>query len=315
MPLLKSVNRISKNSRAVRKILMSYEMLKNWLLAFRPKTLPAAIAPVMIGTAMAFGDGVHHFPAAFVCLLAALAIQIGTNIANDYYDFKKGTDTTERIGPTRMTQAGLIKPSAMKAAFIISFAVAIVLGAWLIQRGGWPIAVIGIFAILSGILYTAGPYPLGYIGLGEVFVLIFFGPVAVAGTYYVQSYEMNMAVVLAGLAPGLISVAILTVNNLRDINSDRNAGKRTLAVRFGRSFAIYEFLFSIITASLIPVLIYYLIDDHKAILACACLALISVPTIKTVLTTSDGPALNKALAMTGCLLMIYSLIFSIGWVL
>ncbi len=294
---------------------MSQVPFKIWLLALRPKTLPAAIAPVLIGTAMAFGDGVHHFPAALVCLLAALAIQIGTNIANDYYDFKKGTDSVDRIGPTRMTQAGLIKPSAMKGAFIISFAVAVVLGAWLIQRGGRPIAVIGICAILSGILYTAGPYPLGYIGLGEVFVLIFFGPVAVAGTYYVQSYEMNMAVILAGIAPGLISVAILTVNNLRDIASDRNAGKHTLAVRFGRSFAVYEFLFSIIAASLIPVLIYCLIDDHRAILACVCLALISIPTIKTVLTTSDGPALNNALAKTGRLLLIYSIVFSVGWIL
>ena len=288
---------------------------KNWLLACRPKTLPAAIAPVMIATAMALGDGVHHFPTAFVCLLAALAIQIGTNLANDYYDFKKGTDTIDRIGPTRMTQSGLIKPSTMKLAFIISFTLAVLLGIWLINRGGWPIAVIGILAIISGILYTAGPYPLGYIGLGEVFVFIFFGPVAVAGTYYVQSYEMNMAVFLAGIAPGLISVAILTVNNLRDIDSDRKTGKRTLAVRFGRSFAIYEFLFSIIAAALIPILIYCLINDHKAILICALLTLISIPTIKEVLTTSDGPTLNNALAMTGRLLMIYSILFSIGWIL
>ena len=284
-------------------------------MAFRPKTLPAAIAPVMIGTAMAFSDGVHHFPSAFLCLLAALAIQIGTNIANDYYDFKKGTDTIDRIGPIRMTQAGLIKPSTMKLAFIVSFAIAVILSIWLINRGGWPIAVIGILAIVSGIFYTAGPYPLGHIGLGELFVLIFFGPVAVAGTYYVQSYEMNMAVVLAGMAPGLISVAILTVNNLRDMDSDRKTGKRTLAVRFGHTFAVYEFLFSIIAASLIPVLIYFLIDDHKTILACSCLALISIPTIKTVLSTSDGPSLNNALAVTGRLLMIYSIIFSIGWIL
>lgn len=294
---------------------MTQPSLKTWLLAFRPKTLPAAIAPVMIGTAMAFGDGVQHFTTAFICLLAALAIQIGTNIANDYYDFIKGTDTIQRIGPTRMTQAGLIQPSTMKLAFIVSFAAAVVLSIWLVNRGGWPIAVIGILAILSGILYTAGPYPLGYIGLGELFVFIFFGPVAVAGTYYVQSYEINMAVILAGIAPGLISVAILTVNNLRDIESDRTAGKRTLAVRFGRSFAVYEFLCSIMAASLIPVLIFCLIEDHKAILTCAGISLISVPTIKTVLTTSDGPLLNDALAMTGQLLMVYSVLFSVGWIL
>lgn len=284
-------------------------------MAFRPKTLPAAIAPVLIGTAMAFGDGVQHFPTAVLCLLAALAIQIGTNVANDYYDFKKGTDTEKRIGPTRVTQAGLIKPAAMKRAFIVSFGLAAVLSIWLIQRGGWPIAIIGILAILSGIFYTAGPRPLGYIGLGDLFVFIFFGPVAVAGTYYVQSYEINSAVILAGIAPGLISVAILTVNNLRDIDSDREAGKRTLAVRFGRSFATSEYLFSIVTASLIPVLIYAFIQDHIPILSCVILTLIAIPTIKIVLTASDGHSLNHALELTGKLLMIYSIIFSLGWMI
>jgi len=259
---------------------MSNANIKTWLMAFRPKTLSASIAPVFIGTAMAFGDGIQHFPTAFICLLAALAIQIGTNIANDYYDFKKGTDTAERIGPKRVTQAGLIDPSTMRFAFILSFSIAALLSVWLIYRGGLPIAIIAILSIISGIFYTAGPRPLGYIGLGDLFVLIFFGPVAVAGTYYVQSLEMNMAVILAGLAPGLLSVAILTINNLRDINSDRNAGKKTLAVRFGRSFTISEYLFAIMAASLVPVLIYWIIEDHIAILACGALIFISIPIIK-----------------------------------
>jgi len=294
---------------------MTKPTLKTWIMAFRPKTLSASIAPVFIGTAMAFGDGIQHFPTALVCLFAALAIQIGTNIANDYYDFKKGTDTTERIGPTRVTQAGLIKPSTMRLAFILSFSMAALLSIWLIQRGGWPIAIIGVLAILSGIFYTAGPRPLGYIGLGDLFVLIFFGPVAVGGTYYVQSYEINMAVILAGFAPGFISVAILTINNLRDINSDRNAGKRTLAVRFGRSFAVSQYLFSIVAASLIPVVIYWITEDHIAILACSALTLIAIPIIKTVCEKSDGLSLNNALAQTGKLLMVYSVLFSIGWIL
>ena len=178
--------------------------IKTWIMAFRPKTLSASIAPVFIGTAMAFGDGIHHFPTAFVCLFAALAIQIGTNIANDYYDFKKGADTSERIGPMRVTQAGLIKPSTVKLAFISSFAIAALASIWLIYRGGWPIATIVILSIISGIFYTAGPRPLGYMGLGDLFVLIFFGPVAVGGTYYAQSLEINAAVILAGLAPGLM---------------------------------------------------------------------------------------------------------------
>lgn len=288
--------------------------LKTWLMAFRPKTLPAAVAPVIIATAMAFGDGVQHFPTALVCLFAALAIQIGTNIANDYYDFKKGADAAGRIGPTRVTQAGLIKPRTMRLAFTASFGLAVLAGIWLVKRGGWPIAVIGILAILSGIFYTAGPRPLGYLGLGDFFVLIFFGPVAVGGAYYVQSYEMNMAVILAGFAPGLISVAVLTVNNLRDMDSDRKSGKRTLAVRFGRSFALAEYLFCIAAASLIPVVIYGLIQDHIAILASAFLILLAVPVVTTVSTAADGPSLNRALALTGRLLMIYSAAFSAGWI-
>jgi len=294
---------------------MTQPTLKTWIMAFRPKTLSASIAPVFIGTAMAFGDGIHHFPTAFVCLFAALAIQIGTNIANDYYDFKKGTDTTERIGPTRVTQAGLIKPSTMRRAFIFSFAIAVFASIWLIYRGGWPIALIGILSIASGYFYTAGPKPLGYMGLGDFFVLIFFGPVAVGGTYYAQSLEMNMAVLLAGFAPGFISVAILTINNLRDIQSDQKTGKHTLAVRFGRSFTISEYLSSIIIASLIPVFIYWFIEDHIAILACSVLIFIAIPVIKTVCVKTDGPSLNNALAQTGKLLMIYSVIFSIGWIL
>jgi len=287
---------------------------KIWLMAFRPKTLSASIAPVFIGTAMAFGDGIAHIPTACVCLFAALAIQIGTNLANDYYDFKRGTDTTERIGPTRVTQAGLIKPNIVKSAFIISFSIAALLSIWLVYRGGWPIAIIGVCAILSGIFYTAGPRPLGYIGLGDLFVLIFFGPVAVAGTYYVQSFEINMAVVLSGFAPGLISVAILSINNLRDIKDDHKTGKNTLAVRFGKLFTIYEYLACILLASLIPVLIYALIEDHIAILTCASISLIAIPTMNIVSSKSDGPSLNHALAQTGRLLIIYSVVFSIGWI-
>lgn len=289
--------------------------IKHWLLAIRPKTLPASIAPVLMGTAMAFGDGIHHFPTAVVCLAAALSIQIGTNLANDYYDFKKGADTGERIGPTRVTQAGLISPAAVKLSFTLAFIVFAFACAWLTLHAGWPIAALGILAALSGILYTAGPWPLGYLGLGDLFVFIFFGPVAVAGTYYVQSLEMNTAVILAGLAPGFISVAILTVNNLRDIESDRKCGKYTLPVRWGRSFALSEYLFCIFAASLIPVFMYVFIQDHVAVLMCAGISMLAIPAIKTVLTQTDGASLNTALAQTGKLLMIYSILFSIGWVL
>lgn len=294
---------------------MNQSRLTIWLTAIRPKTLTAALGPVLIGTAMAFGDGIEHFPTAFACLFAALAIQIGTNLANDYFDFKKGTDNNDRIGPVRVSQAGLLTPKQIKTAMTLSFVLTALTCIYLVKKGGWPIAMIGVLSILSGIFYTAGPKPLGYLGLGDIFVLIFFGPVAVGGTYYVQSLEINAAVILSGFAVGLISVAILTVNNLRDIDSDRKAGKRTLAVRFGKSFAHYEYLFAILCASLIPVLIYGLIEDHKPILLSAVISLLFIPTIKTVLTKSDGPSLNKALASTGQFLLIYSVLFSLGWIL
>ena len=290
-------------------------MLKIWWMAFRPKTLMAAIAPVMIGTAMAYGDGIQHFPSALLCLLGALTIQIGTNLANDYFDFIKGADTKDRIGPTRVTQAGLVKPETVRLSFIIAFTLSALICVLLVMRAGWPIALIGIVSIISGIFYTAGPKPLGYIGLGDIFVLIFFGPVAVAGTYYVQSYEMNMAVILAGISPGLISTAILVVNNLRDRDSDSQTGKRTLVVRFGQSFAHTEYLTALITASLMPVLIYGFMEDHLPILASSITMFFAIPSIKTVLTQSDGDSLNKALAYTGKLLLIYSIMFSIGWIL
>jgi len=229
-----------------------------WILAFRPKTLPAALAPVAIGTAMAYGQGVHYLPMAFVALFAALTIQIGTNLANDYFDFVNGADTSERIGPVRVTQAGLIAPATVRAAMILMFVLSAVACLVLVGRAGWPILVIGILSILSGIFYTAGPRPLAYLGLGEVFAFIFFGPVAVAGTYYVQSLEFSWAAVAAGIAPGFFSVAILAVNNLRDRDTDRKANKMTLAVRFGRDFALNEYLFALIAAGLTPVLVYFM---------------------------------------------------------
>lgn len=294
---------------------MLNQSLKIWLLAIRLKTLPAGIAPVLMGTIMAFGDGIGHVPTALVCFLTALLLQIGTNLANDYYDFKKGADTIDRVGPTRVTQAGLISPGQVKAAFIGVFALAALASVCLVTRGGWPIAVLASLAILSGIFYTAGKYPLGYLGLGDILVFIFFGPVAVAGTYYVQSLELNSAIIFAGVAPGLFSVAILTVNNLRDIDSDRKSGKNTLAVRFGRGFALSEYLFCVLGACVVPVFIYMFIEDHLLILVSSAISLAAIPTFKTVLTRTDGVALNAALASTARLLLIYSVLFAAGWLL
>ena len=286
-----------------------------WILAIRPQTLPAAIAPVLIGTAMAFGDGAFHGPSAFCALAAALLIQIGTNLTNDYFDFKKGADTKDRRGPTRVTQAGLIKPRTVIFASAGFFVLAALCSLYLIHRGGIPILMIAMASITSGILYTAGPWPLGYLGLGEVFAWIFFGPVAVAGTYFVQTLDINWAVVVAGFAPGFLSAAILSVNNLRDMDTDRRAGKLTLAVRFGRGFATSEYFFCILAATITPFVIFLITKDHWAIALASVIGFCAIGTVKTVMTTVDAAPLNRALAQTGRWLLLYSVIFSIGWIL
>lgn len=286
-----------------------------WLLAMRPKTLPAALAPVLVGTVVALADGAAHWPAAAAALAGALLIQIGTNFANDYFDFRKGADTAERTGPPRMVQSGLIAPAAMWRASLLAFALAMLVGLYLVARGGWPVVWIGLLSIASGVLYTGGPRPLGYLGLGEAFVLVFFGPVAVGGTYYVQTLTLDGWVLLAGLGPGLISVAILTVNNLRDIRTDARAGKRTLAVRFGPVFARWEYLVALALAALLP-LVFALAGRASAWIAMTSLTLVAAwPAVRTVFTSHDPAALNDTLARTGQLLLLHAVLFSAGWLL
>jgi 1,4-dihydroxy-2-naphthoate octaprenyltransferase len=289
-------------------------IIKIWIGAARPKTLWAAVAPVIIGTAMAYGDGKFHILAALISLIAAILIQIGTNFANDYFDFLKGADTKDRLGPTRATGAGLIKPHIMRNAFITVFALAFVIGLYLIWRAGWPILLIGVLSIISGILYTAGPYPLAYRGLGDIFVLVFFGPVAVGGTYYVQALDITTPVVIAGLSPGLISTALLTVNNLRDIHSDGRAGKKTLAVRFGAFFTRIEYLSVMGIACFMPAVLIIINPDHPYALAAMSVFLFALPSIHAVLFDEISAELNKVLTQTGKILLIYSIIFSLGWI-
>ncbi len=316
----KNVNRIFLNSpnaveAAYYKFFsMSESNIKVWILAARPKTLPAAAAPVIIGTAMAYEAGGFHLYSALIALLGALLIQIGTNLANDYFDFKKGTDLPDRLGPIRVTQSGLIPVETVKRGMIIIFTLALLSGIYLVYRGGWPIVIIGLLSILFGVLYTGGPKPIGYIGLGDIFVLIFFGPVAVGGTFYVQTLSINQNVLIAGLAPGLFSMAILTVNNLRDIVNDKKTGKKTLAVRFGKTFARIEYLLTIVLAAIIPLSLYLFTGRHIYSVTAGVVFLFALPSIKKVFTT-EGIILNKVLAATGVLLLIYSLIFSIGWLL
>ncbi|MGA1825442.1 MAG: 1,4-dihydroxy-2-naphthoate polyprenyltransferase [bacterium] len=291
------------------------EKLKIWALATRPKTLPAAAAPVIIGSAMALSAGKFHFLSASVALIGALLIQIGTNFANDYFDFIKGVDTEKRTGPMRVTQAGLIDPETVKLAFILIFTIVFLLALYLFWRAGWVILLIAFLSILCGVLYTGGPMPFGYIGLGDILVLIFFGPVAVGGTYYVQALHIDNIVLVAGLSPGFISMAILTVNNLRDIYTDRAAGKKTLAVRFGETFARMEYLVSICIAGTIPFCLVFMTKEHYGSLVSGFIIFIALPLIKSVFFDEIGPGMNQLLAKTGKLLLIYSILFSIGWLL
>ncbi|MFB3121275.1 MAG: 1,4-dihydroxy-2-naphthoate polyprenyltransferase [Candidatus Binatia bacterium] len=288
---------------------------EKWILAARPKTLWASIAPVVVGTALAYGDGAHHWPSALIALACAVLIQIGTNFANDYFDYEKGADTEERTGPLRVTQSGMVPPTTMKWATAVIFFFACVGGAILTWRGGWPIAVVGLLCILSGLLYTGGPYPLGYLGLGDLFVLIFFGPVAVGGTYYVQALQLNTTVLVAGMGPGLLITAILTVNNLRDIEVDRKAGKRTLAVRFGKTFTRWEYAFLVLVGVSIPPFLYLRSGQHLSSLLSLLVVLPAISTLKGVFGHAEGPSLNPVLANTARMSLLYSLLFSVGWLL
>jgi 1,4-dihydroxy-2-naphthoate octaprenyltransferase len=290
--------------------------LSLWVGATRPKTLWAAVAPVIIGLTLSYDDGYFDLLVALLTLSCALLIQVGTNFANDYYDGLRGSDKpSDRLGPTRLTQSGLVKPEVMRAAYVAIFIVAVLLGCYLIYIGGWPILIIGFFSILFGILYTSGPMPLAYIGLGDVFVIIFFGPVASAGAYYLQSGYFSTTAITAGIAPGLLSTALLTVNNLRDRVSDARSNKKTLAVRFGERFAKMEYLLCITGASSIPIILLLNNRDHPYIFMASSIFFLAFPAFKVILSQPVSSELNKVLALTGKLLLTYSIAFALGWLL
>ena len=226
--------------------------LMAWVIASRPKTLFASISPVLLGTALAYSRGLGDGVAAFLAFLGAVFIQIGTNLANDYWDAKKGSDRADRLGPVRVTSAGLLKPRTVFLGMSLCFAVASLAGLWLIARAGWPVAVIGMVSILCGILYTAGPFPLAYVGLGDVFTFVFFGLVATSGTYFVEAREFSMTSLILGAVPGFYSVVLIALNNLRDRESDLLSNKKTLAVRFGADFARWEIALCLFAPCFVP---------------------------------------------------------------
>lgn len=286
---------------------------KVWVMAARPKTLGAAIAPVVLGTAMAYEAGAFHWLAAALALISALLIQVGVNYHNDYADFVKGTDTEDRVGPTRVTQAGYVAPATMRRATIVVFGLAVLAGLYLILRGGWPVLVIGVLSIASAVLYTAGRYALADTGLADLFVLIFFGPVAVGGTYYVQALTITWPVLIAGLGPGLLSEGILLVNNIRDLDGDRRAGKRTLPIRLGRRIGVGLYGICIVGAALIPAVVYGLTGAHPWTLAAALILPLAASPLRTLAHEHRPEQLNPLLGTTGQLLVLYSLLFAAGW--
>jgi 1,4-dihydroxy-2-naphthoate polyprenyltransferase len=285
-----------------------------WTLAARPRTLPAAASPVVVGIALALADGRFRFGPALAALLAALLLQVGANIANDVFDFHRGADTSARLGPLRVTQAGLLAPGQVMAGMWITFTLAGFLGLYLAVVAGWPIVLVGLAAIAAAILYTGGPLPFGYLGLGDLFVFIFFGPVAVIGTYYVQATQLTPGAAWASIPIGLLTVAILVVNNLRDIETDRAAGKLTLAVRLGAPGARLQYLLCVGGAYLAPLLMWALGISSGWVM----LSWLSFPLLLSLVRTiyrEAGAPLNRALAGTGQFELAYAVLFSIGLLL
>lgn len=285
-----------------------------WVLAIRPRTLPAAVAPVLVGTALAFADnGLKVFPA-LAALMGALLLQVGVNLANDYFDYVKGIDTSDRLGPVRVTQSGLIPPNRVRAVMVLVFTLAAAVGLYLVAAGGWPILLAGCAAITAALSYSGGPYPLASHGLGDIFVFIFFGLVAVCGTYYVQVHHITVLTGLMAVPLGLLITAILVVNNLRDINTDRRAGKNTLAVLLGEQGTRIEYILLIAVAYLLPLLFWL----ARLLPAGGLLPLASLPLAISwirVVMKSEGSALNKALAGTAKTTLVYSLLLSLGIIL
>jgi 1,4-dihydroxy-2-naphthoate octaprenyltransferase len=289
--------------------------LKAWALASRPRTLPAAVAPVVVASAAAIGNHSFAFLSAAAALLVALLLQIGVNLANDYFDFKKGIDTEDRLGPVRVTQSGLISPERVKAGMMTTFILAALPGIYLMKVGGWPVLIIGIASILAALAYSGGPFPLASHGLGDLFVFIFFGLVAVCGTYYVQALCLTPLLILLGIDVGLLISAILVVNNLRDIETDRKAGKRTFAVIIGERGAKLEYTLLLTGAYILPIAIWLGGVASGWIL----LASLSFPMAyslnRRIRQTSGGPVLNQALAQTAKLALVFSVLLAIGLIL
>ena len=298
------------NSSAVEKP----SKIESWLIASRPRTLLAAVVPVMVGSALAVSQNKFTPILSLIALLCSILIQVGTNFTNDLYDYLKGTDKEDRVGPRRVLVSGLISTSEMKLGIITVFGLAFLLGLYLVYAAGIVILIIGVISILAGLAYTAGPYPLAYNGLGDVFVFAFFGIVGTTGTYYLHLHEFSLLSFLIAVPVGALITNILVVNNYRDIEEDREADKYTLAVKLGKKFTRFQFVNSIAISYLILFIIYFKYDFTYWIF----LPLISLPIavilIKT-LQTLEGEGLNKTLELSAKYAALFGLLFSLGLIL
>ncbi|HEX4690587.1 MAG TPA: 1,4-dihydroxy-2-naphthoate polyprenyltransferase [Solirubrobacteraceae bacterium] len=288
--------------------------LRIWLMAARPRTLPAAVAPVLVGTALAATEGTFH-PLRFVAaMLGALLIQVGTNLSNDYSDARRGADTEDRLGPVRVTAGGLVPPRQVLVATYVAFGLAVLVGVYLVVTAGWQLLLVGAASILAGVLYTGGPRPYGYEGLGDLFVFLFFGIVAVSGSYFAQTSHMEWEALVLSVPVGMLAAALLMVNNTRDLETDRRAGKRTIAVRLGRARARGIYAAEVYLAFFVAQIPWIAgAEDLSPWLLLVFLALpLAAPIVRTVRARTDGPSLNGALAKTGLLQLVFCVLLSAG---
>jgi 1,4-dihydroxy-2-naphthoate octaprenyltransferase len=285
--------------------------LRTWILAARVPTLPAAVVPVLVGTAAAWADGYFRAGPFVAALVAALLIQIGTNLANDYFDFRKGADTAERLGPIRITQSALVPPETVRTATIVTFGAAALIGGYLTVVGGLPILVIGVLSIAAGVLYTGGPWPLAYHGLGDLTVFVFFGLVAVVGTAYLLAGSVGPATLVYALPVAALVTAILVVNNLRDIATDRVARKYTLAVRLGPRGTRIEYLLLVAMAYLVPLLAWLSLGAPRGFWLPWLTLPLAVKLVRVV-WSREGRPLNAALAGTGRLHLAFGVLWALG---
>ncbi len=285
--------------------------LQSWLLASRPKTLLAAIVPVMVGSALAYNENKFVFLYALIALICSILIQTGTNFVNDLYDYLKGADNEKRKGPKRVLAAGLISVNEMKVGSFLVFFIAFILGLYLVYVGGWLILLIGILSILAGIAYTAGPFPLAYNGLGDVFVFVFFGVIGTVGTFYVQAMNFSILAFLTSIPVGALITNILIVNNYRDVEEDKAAGKNTTAVIFGRTFARYQYIFLLAASFATPAILYFFYNFQFWIFLPYLTFPVAFKLIK-MLYILEGIQLNKTLELTAKLSALFGLLFAAG---